>query len=214
MSSFAFTDIRFIQSAASNRQCPHLVNLQGQSLPEIAVVGRSNVGKSSLLNLLFRRKNLVKTSCTPGKTQLINFFAIPNQVCFVDLPGYGFANVPAKIRAQWGPMVQNYLEQREPLKLILLLFDIRRMPNDDDFQMLQWILHSGKPAILVLTKIDTIGKSVCARNTAAILRALNIEADVVHFSVPNNQGRKELLAAIRDLLETSEQYPEENDGTP
>lgn len=214
MSSFSFANISFVQSAASYKQAPLLVNLQGEPLPEVAVVGRSNVGKSSLLNEVFRRKNLVKTSSTPGKTQLINFFAIPNQICFVDLPGYGFANVPANIRKKWGPMVQGYLEQREALKLVLFLFDIRRMPNEDDHQMMRWIMHSGKPAVLVLTKVDTVGRSICARNTAAILKAFNIDADVVHFSTPDHRGRKELLAAIRDLLSTSTQDFEGEDGTP
>lgn len=201
MSGFSFAEIQFIQSAATINQAPLLVNLQGEPLPEVAVVGRSNVGKSSLLNALFCRKNLVKTSSTPGKTQLMNFFAIPNQICFVDLPGYGFAQVPEKIRLKWGPMVQGYLTKRSSLKLILFLFDIRRMPNSDDRQMMRWMIHSGKPAILVLTKVDTVGKTVCTRNTAAILHALEIEADVVHFSIPDHRGRKELLAAIRDLLD-------------
>lgn len=207
MSSFSFANIRFIQSAASLKDAPLLENLQGEPLPEVAVVGRSNVGKSSLLNSLFSQKNLVKTSRTPGKTQLINFFAIPNEICFVDLPGYGFAQVPEAIRAKWGPMVQGYLTKRHALKLILFLFDIRRMPNSDDHQMMRWVIHSNKPAILVLTKVDTVGKTVCARNTAAILSALQIEADVVHFSVPDHRGRKELLAAIRELMK-------ENNGTP
>lgn len=209
MSAFSFAHVQFIASAASYKQAPKLLDSKGEPLAQIAVVGRSNVGKSSLLNVLFRRKNLVKTSSTPGKTQLINFFAIPDQICFVDLPGYGFAKVPEQVRAKWGPMVQDYLTNSPNLKLIVFLFDIRRMPNEDDQQMMRWILHSQKPAILVLTKIDTVGKSVCQRSTAAILKALHVDADVVHFSATKNVGRRELLAAIRGCLNLA---PEDVEG--
>ena len=170
-------------------------------MPEIAVAGRSNVGKSSLLNHLFQQKGMVKTSSTPGKTQAINFFTLNDQVAFVDLPGYGFAKVPDNIRKQWGPMIQTYLQKRETLKLILFLFDVRRIPTGEDKEFLEWIALNNKSAILVLTKVDKLTKNELNANTKKILEKFNTEnLHYVHYSVPKNVGRKELMWIISDAI--------------
>lgn len=207
--SIKFSHPRFVTSAVNPAGYPVLRNEGGEILPEIAVAGRSNVGKSSLLNDLFGSKGLVKTSSVPGKTQLLNFFTVDEGIAFADLPGYGYAQVPIKVRAQWGPMVQAYLEKRESLKLILFLFDIRRLPNADDEQLIQWLLHAQKAMILVLTKIDKVTRQECQRNTEKILRALNLEnLHYVHYSTLANVGRKELVAMIGDALADEEEADE------
>jgi GTP-binding protein len=201
MASYDFRNPKFITSAINPEGYPTLVDLKGVALPEIAVAGRSNVGKSSLLNHLFQSKKMVKTSSTPGKTQLINFFTLNDQIGFVDLPGYGFAKVPASIRKTWGPMVQNYLDNREHLKLVLFLFDIRRVPNEDDFLFLKWAVASNKAVILVLTKVDKVKRDEKKANTKKILEAFG--ATNLHhtfYSTTKNKGRQELITLIHEAL--------------
>lgn len=170
-------------------------------MPEIAVAGRSNVGKSSLLNHLFQHKSLVKTSSVPGKTQMINFFTLNESLAFVDLPGYGYAKVPVNLRKKWGPMVREYLEKRPQLKLILFLFDIRRMPNEEDTEFLDWAAYYGKAVILVLTKVDKVTLNERNLNTRKILAAFNcMNLHHIHYSTTKNVGRKELIAMICDAL--------------
>ena len=156
MKNYVFKNAKFVSSAVVPAKYPVLKDAKGRVLPEIAVAGRSNVGKSSLLNNLFQAKGLVKTSSTPDKTQLLNFFTLNDALAFVDLPGYGYAAVPDAVRKEWGPMIQNYLSKRETLKVILFLFDIRRLPNQEDLQLLDWIVHHQKAMILVLTKVDKV----------------------------------------------------------
>lgn len=192
---------KFIKTALLPKDYPLIRNQKGQILPEIAVAGRSNVGKSSLLNHLFQSKHLVKTSSTPGKTQALNFFNYEDQVAFADLPGYGYAQVPQGVKKQWGPMVQTYLEQRDTLKLILFLMDIRRIPNQDDLQFLDWVVHCQKAMILVLTKVDKVKRDERKLNTDKILEALGASnIHYVYYSATKNQGRRELLAMIHDAL--------------
>lgn len=192
---------QFVTSAASLAACPQLKNDQGHLLPEIAVAGRSNVGKSSLLNHLFRKKNLVKTSSTPGKTQLLNFFTADDKITFVDLPGYGFAKVPLKVRAEWGQMIEQYLIGREQLTLLLFLFDIRRTPDEDDRLLFTWAEFHKIPLILVFTKCDKVGTTHLKPLTEKILRAFGRnELDYVHCSVLKNYGRGELLSHIARAL--------------
>lgn len=201
MSNDSFFPARFITTAMLPSHYPELRSLSGALLPEVAVAGRSNVGKSSLLNHLFHSSKLVKTSSTPGKTQALNFFVANEQVVFVDLPGYGYAKVPASVRREWGPMVQKYLGKREQLQAVLLLFDIRREPQEDDIQMVQWAEAAGRPLILVLTKVDKVNQSEREhnkKNIVALLRAQ--ECPVVCYSVPKNSGRKELCAALQTVL--------------
>jgi GTP-binding protein len=192
---------KFIKTALLPKDYPLIRNQKGQILPEIAVAGRSNVGKSSLLNHLFQSKHMVKTSSTPGKTQALNFFNFEDAIAFADLPGYGYAQVPQGVKKQWGPMVQAYLEQRETLKLILFLMDIRRIPNQDDLQFLDWVVHCQKAMVLVLTKVDKVKRDERKENTAKILEALRASnIHYVYYSTTKNQGRRELLAMIHDAL--------------
>jgi len=201
MSQFSFKNAKFVKTAMETKDYPVLRNLSGDIVPEVAVAGRSNVGKSSLLNHLFQAKGLVKTSSTPGKTQALNFFMINNELSFVDLPGYGYAEVPLKVRKQWGPMVQNYLRERESLKLILFLFDIRRKPNDDDKKFLEWVSHHKKAAILVFTKCDKLKRNERKVNAEAALKAFDTEnLHHVYYSVTKNIGHKELTNIIIDAL--------------
>lgn len=192
---------KFVTTALLPKDYPQIRNLSGKLLPEVAVVGRSNVGKSSLLNHLFQAKHLVKTSSTPGKTQTLNFFTFNNEIAFADLPGYGYAKVPASVKKQWGPMVKTYLEKRETLKLILLLLDIRRIPNEEDLQIMDWIAHNQKALILVLTKTDKVNQREKRENAENIFKAFNA-ANLHHiiYSVPQNKGRRELLAMIREAI--------------
>lgn len=186
---------RFVKSALWPDQYPKL------HMHEVAVVGRSNVGKSSLLNDLFQTKRLVKTSSTPGKTQLINFFIVDDRLVFVDLPGYGYAKVPLQVRKQWGPIVQTYLDKRKTLKLLLFPFDIRRTPKHEDKQLLKWAAYYRKPVIIVLTKVDKVNQKEKKENTKKILEAFGVEnIPYVHYSVKKNIGRKILISMMKRIL--------------
>jgi GTP-binding protein len=190
---------------------PLVADLSGDALPEIAVAGRSNVGKSSLLNHLFNTKGLVKTSSTPGKTQALNFFNVDHVLSFVDLPGYGYAQVPLGTKKKWADMVQTYLNTRKTLELILFLFDIRRMPNEEDTQLLDWAIHAGKAVILVLTKVDKVTTNEKRAYTKKILDAFGVEnLHHLHYSVPKNVGRKELMGMLKTAFaEEQEESGEE-----
>ena len=143
----------FVTSATRPSQYPPA------ELPEVAFVGRSNVGKSSLINTLVNRKHLVKTSSTPGRTQLINFFDINDNLTFVDLPGYGYARVPAAVRKKWGPMIETYLSTRKTLKGVVIILDIRRLPREEEQNLIQWLAHFSICGIIVLTKTDKLSKT-------------------------------------------------------
>jgi GTP-binding protein len=201
MSMIQFKKARFVTSAVKPADFPVLRTSSGEIMPEIAVVGRSNVGKSSLLNDLFQQKELVKTSSVPGKTQLINFFAVDDTLAFVDLPGYGYAQVPIAVRKKWGPMIQAYLQKRDSLKLILLLFDIRRVPNDEDKLLLEWLAKEQKALILILTKVDKVSKTEKNNNGNKILQAFNCE-NLYHifYSVKQKIGRQELIKLLIEAL--------------
>lgn len=205
-----FANARFIKTALLPQDYPILKDQSGNVLPEIAIAGRSNVGKSSLLNHLFRSQKLVKTSSTPGKTQAINFFTSSDKLCFVDLPGYGYAQVPLSVKKQWGPMVKSYLSQRESLKLILFLLDIRREPNDDDRQFVEWVAHNQKAMILVLTKVDKVNQKDKRINTQKIVEGLGVEnVHYTYYSVPKNRGRPELIRLIQEaLIDEARSYDE------
>jgi GTP-binding protein len=168
-------------------------------LPEVAVVGRSNVGKSSLLNHLFGSKNLVKVSSTPGKTRALNFFCVDSKYIFVDLPGYGYAAISKHESRQWAELIENYLEERGSLKILLFLLDIRREPTDEDVQMLEWIRHKKREAILILTKTDKVSQSEKSSQTKRITDRIK-GLPYVHYSATKNIGRKELTALLRDKV--------------
>lgn len=184
----------FIKSAVKPADYPPV------ELPEIAFAGRSNVGKSSLINTLVERKGLVRTSSTPGRTQLINFFQVTGSPCsltLVDLPGYGYAKVPLEVKRQWGPMMERYLASRESLKGVVLILDIRRIPSDEDLQMLTWLQSYQRRAIIVLTKCDKVTKNERAKQTAAIAAKLQMDRSLLlHFSALSKDGKEGVWQAI------------------
>ncbi|QPJ60792.1 MAG: YihA family ribosome biogenesis GTP-binding protein [Candidatus Nitronauta litoralis] len=192
----------FITGAVQPKQYPDT------ALPEVAFAGRSNVGKSSLLNSLLNRKKLVKTSSTPGKTQEINFFDINSRWIFTDLPGYGFAKAPSSVRKKWGVMIERYLTGREPLKLVVLILDIRRNPTDLDLQMQEWLEHYQIPYLLVATKADKLKQGETARQLKKIKAEFDPEGtqQVIAYSSQSDLGRKILWGKIRNFLleETTE----------
>jgi len=171
-------------------------------LPEIAFAGRSNVGKSSLLNTLVRRKSFARVSRTPGRTREINFFRVNNGFVFVDLPGYGYARVSKEKKSEWRPMIEAYLRRTSQLRGIVLLLDIRREPSDDDRAMLDFLADVEVPTIVALTKTDKLSKVAARERAAGIARALALDTDqVIPFSAQTGEGRVELLDAIIELVE-------------
>jgi GTP-binding protein len=212
MPKLAFKNPRFIKSATKAKDYPILKTPSGKLMPEIAVAGRSNVGKSSLLNHLFQKRDMVKTSSIPGKTQLINFFVVDDGIAFVDLPGYGYAQVPMEVRKKWGPMIQEYLDGRPALRLILLLFDIRRTPTQEDKVFIEWVSHRQKAMILVLTKVDKVTQNEKKANTQKILQAFNCQNLYhIHTSTTKDIGRRELIGLINEALEDEQQEEEKGD---
>jgi GTP-binding protein len=170
-------------------------------LPEVAFAGRSNVGKSSLLNSLVRRKSFARVSRTPGRTREINFFRINNGFVLVDLPGYGYARVSKEKKSGWRPLIESYLRRTTQLRGIVLLLDIRREPSDDDRAMLDFLAEVEVPTIVALTKTDKLSKAGAQERVAEISRALALESDqIIPFSAQTGEGRVELLEAITLLV--------------
>ncbi len=171
------------------------------ALPEIAVAGKSNVGKSSLINSLCRRKALAKTSATPGKTRLINLFLLNEAFHLVDLPGYGFAKVDKKEKLRWGEMMEGYFQNTRELRLTLHLVDIRHEPTQDDVQMNAFLRGNNLPFLVVATKADKISRGARMKNLAPICRALQVQPwQVVCYSSENGDGRDQLLDAVEKAL--------------
>jgi GTP-binding protein len=172
--------------------------------PEIAFVGRSNVGKSSLMNCLLGRKSLVKTSSTPGKTRALNFFLVNEEFFFVDMPGYGYAKVSKQLRHSWKGLIEGYLLKRPVLVLTVLLVDARHPPTGDDQAMVAWLLTHGIPTMIVQTKVDKIPKSRRERQRLEALRLLQVpEESLLPFSSVTRQGRPELLSVIAGVIEAA-----------
>jgi GTP-binding protein len=182
------TAAEFVTSAVTSSQYP--VHLG----PEVAFVGRSNVGKSSLINTLLNRRSLAKTSSTPGKTRTINFFHINGRLGFVDLPGYGFAQVSRAERAAWGPMVEEFFKTRQHLKGVVQLIDVRHPPTAEDQRTRAWLLQWQRPLLVVATKVDKIGRPHRASHLKQITDTLNLEADtlVVAFSAQTGEGKEKV----------------------
>lgn len=187
-------------TAVSPKQYPE------NTLPEVAFVGRSNVGKSSLLNILVNRKNLARTGGTPGKTRQINFFNIDDTIYFVDLPGYGYAKVSKQEKESWGKLAETYLTTRNQLKLILMLVDIRHKPTADDKLMFEWIMASGIKAAIVATKLDKIKNSERKSKLLTIRQELGLEDEIkiIPFSALKRVGIEELWELIDEKLLNTE----------
>ena len=188
-------------------------NYPDESVPEVAFAGRSNVGKSSMINKLLNRKSLVRTSSTPGRTQMLNFFNINEEFLLVDLPGYGFAKVPVSVKKAWGPMIRTYLQERKTLTAVVMLYDIRRVPKAEDIQLLDWLEEFGVPTIPVVTKIDKVNRSQRKKHVQAIAEATGLEPDsFTLFSALTREGFEDLWERIEIALEEvadSDASPEE-----
>jgi len=194
-------DAVFVKSAVAPRDYPR------QGFPEIAFAGRSNVGKSSLINCLVHRRALAKTSSSPGKTRLLNFFVVNSVLSLVDLPGYGFARVPEKVRRSWGSIVETYLKSRKELKLVVLLVDARHEPTEQDLQLVAWLRQHRIPSVAVVTKIDKVSRS---RRQSHIKKTLNClgeyEGRAIPFSASTGEGR---AAVWEEIMRACQKEPTE-----
>ena len=178
------------------------------TLPEVAFAGRSNVGKSSLLNKLVRRKAFARVSNTPGRTREINFFEVNKQFVLVDLPGYGYARISKERRAEWRPLIEGYLRRSVNLRGVVQLIDVRREPTDEDMQMLDFLSEVGVPTIVAVTKVDKLTKSAAGVRVQELTDALGIDSEqVIPFSAVSGQGRDDLASAIVSLTQASSETP-------
>lgn len=191
-----------IKNVCLETVCGVTSRLPDNALPEVAFAGRSNVGKSSLINALVNRKALARTSGQPGKTQTINYYNVNNEIYFVDLPGYGYANANEKVKARWGRMIENYLHRSKQLKQVFLLVDIRHNPSENDCIMYDWILKNGYRPIIIATKLDKIKRSQVQKQLQAVRAALNAGKDiaVIPFSAQTKQGREEIYGELDGIL--------------
>ncbi len=175
-------------------------------MPELAFAGKSNVGKSSLINALMNRKSLARTSAQPGKTQTINFYNINQELYFVDLPGYGYAKVSLEAKEKWGKMVERYLKKSRQLKAVFLLIDIRHEPSANDRQMYEWICSNGYHPVIIATKMDKINRSQLQKHIKMVKQGLEVDKNtiVIPFSAVSKQGRDEIYALIDKFLSAKE----------
>ncbi len=182
--------------------------LPDNRLPELAFAGKSNVGKSSLINALMNRKSYARTSAQPGKTQTINYYNINQQLYFVDLPGYGYANVSEAVRVSWGKMIEDYLHQSRMLRLVFLLVDIRHEPSNNDKIMYRWITDHGYDPVIIATKADKIKRSQLAKHQSMIRKGLDVVpgTPVVAFSALSKQGREEIYDLIQQYVLGGEEH--------
>ncbi|GGG20541.1 ribosome biogenesis GTP-binding protein YihA/YsxC [Paenibacillus abyssi] len=195
------TNAEFVISAVKPHQYPE------DALPEVALAGRSNVGKSSLINKMIMRKNLARTSSQPGKTQQLNYYRINEQLYFVDFPGYGYARVSKTERQQWGVMIETFLKDREPLKLVLLVVDLRHAPSKDDQMMYDWLKHYEMPVCIVVTKADKLPRSKWDKHIKVVKETLQADPQdpVVLFSSETGKGRDELWQIILQKIDNNEE---------
>ena len=183
-----------IKSAELETVCGITSKLPENELPEFAFAGKSNVGKSSLINALMNRKSLARTSSQPGKTQTINFYLINGNMYYVDLPGYGYAKVSVEVKAKWGKMIERYLRNSKALQCVFLLIDIRHEPSANDRMMYDWIVSNGYHPVIIATKLDKIKRSQTAKQVKLIRETLGMEKDgvIIPFSAETKQGREEI----------------------
>lgn len=191
-----FRKVSFLQSVFSHKSLPEA------DLPEIAFAGRSNVGKSSLINCLVGRRNLVKTSARPGKTQSLNFFLVDEQLRLVDLPGYGFARVSHETRSSWQGLITRYLEERTNLAGVVVIIDLRHELKEQDRSLVDWLRQQGRPCILVYTKADKLSANQQARNAASLDASLRIAPDErILFSAKTGMGCEKLQSVLASCCE-------------
>ena len=194
-SNQSFADVSFLTSVFDLKQLPP------PEIPEIAFAGRSNIGKSSLLNCLIKRKNLVKTSAKPGKTQSLNFFLLDNSIYLVDLPGYGYARVSKKMQAAWQGLITSYLETRENLKCVIVIVDLRHEVKIADLQLVNWLRNYNKPFLLVYTKADKLSANQRSKNAALLDAGFGVsKSERLLFSAKTGMGRDNLLRALDSFI--------------
>lgn len=191
-----------IKNVSLETVCGVTSKLPENTLPEVAFAGKSNVGKSSLINALMNRKALARTSGQPGKTQTINFYNINEAMYLVDLPGYGYAKVSEAEKEKWGKMIENYLQSSKQLKAVFLLIDIRHDPSANDKTMYDWILHQGYDPIIIATKLDKIKRSQKEKCVKAIRTGLQVKpgTEIIPFSAETKQGRDEIWARMDEVI--------------
>ena len=196
-----------VKSAELETVCGITSKLPDNDLPEIAFAGKSNVGKSSLINGLLNRKSLARTSAQPGKTQTINFYNVNKNLYFVDLPGYGYAKASVEIRAKWGKMIERYLHGSPQLKKVFLLIDIRHVPSENDCMMYDWIVDNGYEPVIICTKLDKIKRSQVQKNLKLIREKLDLVpgTTMIPFSAQTKQGRDEIWNLIEETLAQEQQ---------
>ena len=196
-----------VKSAELETVCGITSKLPDNDLPEIAFAGKSNVGKSSMINGLLNRKSLARTSAQPGKTQTINFYNVNKNLYFVDLPGYGYAKVSVEIRAKWGKMIERYLHGSPQLKKVFLLIDIRHVPSENDCMMYDWIVDNGYEPVIICTKLDKIKRSQVQKNLKLIREKLDLVpgTTMIPFSAQTKQGRDEIWNLIEETLAQEQQ---------
>lgn len=195
-----------IKQAELDIVCGITSKLPDTGMPEVAFAGKSNVGKSSLINGLMNRKSLARTSGQPGKTQTINFYKINGERYLVDLPGYGYARVSQAEKEKWGKMIEKYLHTSKNLKAVFLLIDIRHEPSANDSQMYEWILHNGYEPIIIATKLDKLKRSQIQKHLKMIKEGLQLKkgSTVIPFSAETKQGRDEIWEVIESLTDGKE----------
>jgi GTP-binding protein len=205
MKKIPFSQAQFVASAFNEENLPRMLTSGSDPMPEIALVGRSNVGKSSLINHLLQNSTLAKTSSTPGKTQSINFFSVNEQIALVDLPGYGYAKVPKSVKEHWAKFINYYLQNRPTLKMILFLIDSRRDLTEEDSAFVKWASFHQKPLLLIFTKTDKMSENEKRERTLYSLKYLNnflhsAPVHFLHYSIKDSRARMDLIEKINTLL--------------
>ena len=196
-----------IKNVALETVCGITSKLPVNKLPEIAFAGKSNVGKSSLINGLVNRKALARTSQSPGKTQTINFYNVNDAMYLVDLPGYGYAKVSQEIKEKWGKLIERYLHESKQLKAVFLLIDIRHEPSANDKNMYDWVVYNGYDPIIIATKLDKINRSQVQKHVKMLRTGLGVKpgTPIIPFSATTKQGRDEIWALMEEILGQTEE---------